>query len=142
MEAAAASSPPQQVQKPPLRKPVFIAMSQLEPGTRVNMYLRVQSVKVIRERRRYDGGSLNRVAECLVGDQYGCVKMMAFDEQLNVVKEGATITVRNAHANVVKEYLRLEVDRWAKVEASDQNIPQVNLQNNASDIAYELVVKQ
>ena len=136
-----ANGKPQQ-QRPPLRKPVFIAMSQLEPGTRVNMHLRVHSVRVIRERRRYDGGSLNRVAECIVGDQYGCVKMMAFDEQLNVVQEGQTICIRNAHANVVKEHLRLEVDRWAKVEASAESIPSVNLQNNASDIEYELVVKQ
>ena len=125
-----------------LRKPVFITMSQLEPGSRVNMHLRVHSVKVIRERRRYDGGNLNRVAECIVGDQYGCIKMMAFDEQLNVVREGAVICIRNAHANVVKEHMRVEVDRWAKVEASTENIPTVNLQNNASDIAYELVVKQ
>ena len=116
-------------------------MSQLEPGSRVNMHLRVQSVRVIRERRRYDGGNLNRVAECIVGDQYGCVKMMAFDEQLNIVKEGAVICIRNAHANVVKEHLRLEVDRWAKVEASNENIQSVNLQNNASDIEYELVSK-
>ena len=132
----------QQQQKAPLRKPTFIAMSQLEPGSRVNMHLRVQSVKVIRERRRYDGGTMNRVAECIVGDQYGCIKMMAFDEQLNVVKENAVICIRNAHANVVKEHMRIEVDRWAKVEASSENIPAVNLQNNASDIAYELVVKQ
>ena len=67
---------------------------------------------------------------------------MAFDEQLNVVKEGSTICVRNAHANVVKEHLRVEVDRWAKVEASSENITSVNLTNNASDIEYELVVKQ
>ena len=67
---------------------------------------------------------------------------MAFDEQLNVVLEGQTICIRNAHANVVKEHLRLEVDRWAKVEASSESIPSVNLQNNASDIEYELVVKQ
>ena len=140
MESAQAqASTPQQ--RPPLRKPVFITMSQLEPGTRVNMHLRVHSVRIIRERRRYDGGNLNRVAECIVGDQYQCVKMMAFDEQLNVVKEGATICIRNAHANVVKEHLRLEVDRWAKVEPSTQNIPTVNLQHNASDIEYELVVK-
>ena len=133
------SAPPQQ--SPPLRKPVFIAMSSLEPGSRVNMHLRVQSVRIIRERRRYDGGALNRVAECLVGDQYGCVKMMAFDEQLNVVKEGSVICIRNAHANVVKEHMRLEVDRWAKVEPSNENVQTVNLQNNASNIAYELVEK-
>ena len=67
---------------------------------------------------------------------------MAFDEQLNVVLEGAVICIRNAHANVVKEHMRVEVDRWAKVEASTESIPTVNLANNASDIAYELVVKQ
>ncbi len=85
---------------------------------------------------------MNRVAECIVGDQYGCIKMMAFDEQLNIVKENAVICIRNSHANVVKEHMRIEVDRWAKVEASNENIPAVNLQNNASDIAYELIVKQ
>ena len=68
--------------------------------------------------------------------------MMAFDDQLSVVKEGSIICIRNAHANVVKEHMRIEVDRWAKVEASSENIPTVNTANNASDIAYELVMKQ
>ena len=68
---------------------------------------------------------------------------MAFDEQLDIVKEGQVITIRNAHANVVKEHLRLEVDRWAKVEKSSESIASINLSNNASDIEYELVnVKQ
>ena len=131
-------------QKPALRKPVFITMSQLEPGTRVNIHLKVGTVTITRERRRYDGGAMNRVAECLVGDQYGCVKLMAFDEQLDIVKEGQIITLRNAHANVVKEHLRLEVDRWAKVEkCTSVKINSINTANNASDIEYELVnVKQ
>ena len=106
------------------------------------MHLRVVSVKVIRERRRYDGGNMNRVAECIVGDQHGCVKLMAFDEQLEVVREGQAITVRNAHANVVKEHVRLEVDRWAKVEASKESVAaNVNTGKNFSDIEYELVTK-
>jgi ssDNA-binding replication factor A large subunit len=59
---------------------------------------------------------------------------------LDVVKEGQVITVRNAHANVVKEHLRLEVDRWAKVEPSKEKISEhVNLAKNASEIEYELV---
>lgn len=115
-------------------------MSQLQPGSRVNMHLRVASVKLIRERKRYDGGNMNRVAECIVGDQHGCVKLMAFDEQLDTVKEGQIITIRNAHANVVKEHLRLEVDRWAKVEPSKEHVSrEVNLAKNASEIEYELV---
>ena len=49
-------------------KPVFTTMADFTPGSRVNMHLRVVSVKIIRERKRYDGGSMNRVAECIVGD--------------------------------------------------------------------------
>ena len=49
-------------------KPVFTTMANFTPGTRINMHLRVVSVKIIRERKRYDGGNMNRVAECIVGD--------------------------------------------------------------------------
>jgi len=126
-------------QKPALTKPVFIAMDKLEPGTRVNMHLRVESVSVIRQRERYDGGSLNRVGECIVGDEHGCVKLMAFDEQLDIIKEGAIITIRNANANVVKEHLRIEVDRWAKVEVSKEKVGKVNTKKNHSDVEYELI---
>ena len=56
------------------------------------------------------------------------------------MKEGQIITIRNAHANVVKEHLRLEVDRWAKVEPSKERVSaEVNLAKNSSDIEYELV---
>ena len=49
--------------------------------------------------------------------------------------------MRNAHANVVKEHVRLEVDRWAKIEASREIVSTVNTSKNYSDIEYELVSK-
>ncbi len=59
---------------------------------------------------------------------------------MQVVREGASITIRNAHANVVKEHLRIEVDRWAKVEACKESVTEkVNTSKNLSDIEYELV---
>jgi replication factor A1 len=64
---------------------------------------------------------------------------MAFDEQLEVIKDGTVITIRNAHANVVKEHLRIEIDRWAKVEPSKASVPKVNKSRNLSDVEYELV---
>ena len=91
-----------------------------------------------KERRRYDGSWI-RQAEVLVGDQYGSIKLVAKNEQLDVIKEGQTITVRNAHANVVKEHLRLEVDKWGKIEQSTEKVANVNLSNNLSDVEYELV---
>ena len=66
--------------------------------------------------------------------------MIATDKQLQFVKEGAVITIRNSNANVVKEHLRIEIDRWAKVEASNEKVSQtVNLSKNQSDIEFELV---
>jgi len=56
-----------------------------------------------------------------------------------VIKEGAIITIRNAHTNVVKEHMRIEIDKWAKVEASKERIGKVNTSKNLSDIEYELV---
>jgi replication factor A1 len=82
------------------------------------------------------------VAECIVGDEHGCAKLMAYDRQLEVIKEGAIITIRNAHANVVKEHMRIEIDKWAKVEASRERIGKVNTSKNLSDIEYELVAQK
>ena len=50
-----------------LKKPQFITMKDLQPGTRVTMHLKVESVKITRERRRYEG-TVNRSADCIVGD--------------------------------------------------------------------------
>merc|ERR1711934_633242 len=124
-----------------LSKPTFITMKELQPGTRVTMHLRVDSVKITRERRRYEG-TVNKTAECIVGDEYGCAIMIAKDNQLDIVKEGAFITIRNAHANVVREHMRVEIDRWAKVDTTADGIDKIksiNLQNRLSEIEYELV---
>ena len=135
-------STPKDKQEPiVLKKPTFITMADLPPGTRVNMHLKVDSVKVVRERRRYEG-TINKSATCIVGDEHGCCVLIAKDQQLDIVKEGAYITIRNAHTNVVNDHMRIEIDRWAKVEATADLVPKVksvNTSNNHSDIEFELV---
>ena len=74
-----------------------------------------------------------------MGDAYGCAKLIAQDQQLSVVKEGAMITVRNCHANVRNEHLRLEVDKWGKIEPSSEKVDKVEISNNLSDVEYEMV---
>ena len=116
-------------------------MKELNPGTRVTMHLKVHKVNITRQRMRYEG-TVNKSAECIVGDDQGCAVLIAKDEQLDIVKEGASITIRNAHANVVEEHLRIEIDRWAKVEVTTDapnKVNKINLNNNLSEIEYELV---
>merc|ERR1712166_1009618 len=119
--------------------PKFITMGELNPGTRVTMHLLCESVNITRERKGYEG-TINRSADCLVGDAHGCAILVAKDDQLNIIKAGAHITIRNAHANVVKENMRIEIDRWAKVEVcTGTKATSVNHGNNLSEIEYELV---
>ena len=97
-------------------------------------------MKVTKEIRRYDG-SWNRQAECVVGDEHGVMDFLAQNEQLDVVKEGATITVRNGHAKVLRDTNRIKliVDKWGKVEAANAPIAKVREDNNIAAVEYELV---
>lgn len=97
-------------------------------------------MKVTKEIRRYDG-SWNRQAECVVGDEVGVMDFLAQNEQLDAVKEGATITVRNGHAKVLRDTgrIKLIVDKWGKVEASATPVGKVNEAVNISAVEYELV---
>ena len=84
-------------------------------------------MKLTKEIRRYDGTWI-RQAECVVGDESGVLDFQARDEQLDVVQEGATITVRNGWAKVFRETgrIKLIVDKWGKVEKGAQAVGKVN----------------
>lgn len=66
---------------------------------------------------------------------------LAQNEQLDTVKEGATITVRNGHAKVLRDTgrIKLIVDKWGKIENASQKIDNINNANNISAVEYELV---
>lgn len=59
-----------------------------------------------------------------------------------LLKEGSTITLMNAHAKVNGGFLKLEVDKWGIIKpAAPEDVIEdaVNLQNNLSEVEYELV---
>ena len=62
-----------------LKAPKFITMKDMNPGTRVTMHLLVDSVNITRERKRYEG-TVNKSADCVVGDQHGCAVLVAKDD--------------------------------------------------------------
>lgn len=55
------------------------------------------------------------------------------------MKEGATITLRNAKIDMFKGSMRLAVDRWGRVEVTEPANFTVKEDNNLSLIEYELV---
>ncbi|MBA0765967.1 hypothetical protein Gotri_015062, partial [Gossypium trilobum] len=124
-----------------LRKPVFTKVDQLRPGTIGHtLTVKVVNTKMVLQKGRADGPQVRqmRIAECLVGDETGMIIFTARNEQVDLMKEGTTITLRNAKIDMFKGSMRLAVDKWGRVEVAEPANFNVKEDNNLSLIEYEL----
>lgn len=125
-----------------LRKPVFTKVDQLRPGTNGHtLTVKVVSTKMVLQKGRPDGPQVRqmRIAECLVGDETAIIVFTARNEQVDLMKEGTTVILRNAKIDMFKGSMRLAVDKWGRVEPTDPADFTVKEDNNLSLIEYELV---
>lgn len=128
--------------KQDLRKPVFIKVDQLKPGTRGHtLIVNVLSSNVVLKRGKSVSEHLRHaeIAECLVGDETASIVFTARNDQVNVMKPGTTVILRNAKIDMFKGCMRLAVDKWGRVEVTEPANMVINEDNNLSLIEYELV---
>ncbi|RWR82004.1 Nucleic acid-binding, OB-fold-like protein [Cinnamomum micranthum f. kanehirae] len=128
--------------KPGMRKPVFIKVDQLRPGTSGHtLTVKVVSSKMVLQKGRPDGPQVRqmRIAECLVGDETGMIIFTARNEQVDLMKPETTVILRNAKIDMFKGSMRLAVDKWGRVEVTDPADFTVKEDNNLSLVEYELV---
>lgn len=125
-----------------MRKPVFTTVDKLQPGQleRVNLKVKVVNSTVVVDKQRLDGSKV-KIAEVLVGDDTGCIVFTARNEQIDVMKPGSTVELRNAKVEMFNMgFMRLAVDRWGKVTpAAEPAAFNVNTTNNLSAVEYVLV---
>ncbi|KAG1330463.1 hypothetical protein COCNU_02G004310 [Cocos nucifera] len=128
--------------KPALRKPVFTKVDQLKPGTSGHtLTVKVVSSETVLQKGRAASASLRqtRIAECLVGDETGTIVFTARNDQVDLMKPGMTVILRNAKIDMFKNHMRLAVDKWGRVEVSEPATFTVKEDNNLSLVEYELV---
>ncbi|GKV14506.1 hypothetical protein SLEP1_g25370 [Rubroshorea leprosula] len=129
--------------KPALRPPVFTKVDQLRPGTSGHtLTVKVVSTKMVLQKGRAVGPHVRqmRIAECLIGDETGMIIFTARNEQVDLMKEGTTVILRNAKIDMFKGSMRLAVDKWGRVDSSPEPASfTVKEDNNLSLIEYELV---
>lgn len=105
----------------------------LAPGANVDSL----TVKVVDvgEPRSVSGrdGLTHRVADVLVGDETGSIVMTLWDRNIELVRPGAVITVRNGFVGTFKGHMRLNLGRGGSLAESDEEIASVNTSNNLSD---------
>lgn len=128
--------------KPGMRKPVFTKVDQLRPGTSGHtLTVKVVTAKMVLQKGRPDGSQVRqmRIAECLVGDETGVIVFTARNEQVDLVKAASTVILRNAKIDMFRGSMRLAVDKWGRVEVTEDADFEVKEDNNLSLVEYELV---
>ncbi|KAL8460489.1 hypothetical protein ACS0TY_032146 [Phlomoides rotata] len=132
--------------KPGLRKPVFVKVDALKPGTNGHTLIVkvVNSTTVLNKKPRNPTfrGPQNqntKIAECLIGDETGCILFTARNDQVELMKPGNTVVLRNAKIDMFKGSMRLAVDKWGRVEVAEPAKFEVKEDNNLSLVEYELV---
>ncbi|CAL9132523.1 unnamed protein product [Musa textilis] len=124
------------------RKPVFVKVDQLKPGTSGHtLTAKVITSETVVHKGRAAAAQLRptRIAECLIGDETGTIVFTARNEQVDLMKPGATVILRNAKIDMFKGSMRLAVDKWGRIEVAAPASFTVKEDNNLSLVEYELV---
>jgi replication factor A1 len=121
------------------RQPVDAKIGELSPQSRaVNVLAKVISKSEVRNIATGRDGQAHKVSDAMVGDETGCVYLTLWDDNIEKVKDGDTILVKNGYINLFKGNMRLNIGRYGTLEISEQALAgEVNTENNMSTRVYE-----
>lgn len=121
------------------RQPVDAKIGELTPASRaVNVIAKVVSKSEIRNIAAGRDGAPHRVCDALVGDETGCVYLTLWDDNIEKVNEGETISVKNGYVSLFRGNMRLNIGRYGTLGAAEQALTgEVNTENNLSTKVYE-----
>jgi len=123
----------------PLKEAEFKKIEEINPNdVGINLKLSVCKVENLLTKVKDDVST--KVADVLVGDETGMIKMRVRGDYVDAVsKVHNQITVRNGFINMIKSHMRLQIDSFGKISIEKNNIVLVNTENNLSNVEYELV---
>jgi len=121
------------------RTPVDAKVGELSPASRaVNVKAKVVSKTEVRNIAAGRDGAPHRVADALVGDETGCVYLTLWDDNIEKVNDGDTITVGNGYVTLFRGNMRLNIGRYGTLEIAKEPLAgEVNTENNVSTKVYE-----
>ncbi|XP_047333657.1 uncharacterized protein At4g28440-like isoform X2 [Impatiens glandulifera] len=126
-----------------LRKPVFVKVDDLKPCTNGHtLIVKITTSNNVLQKGRSVSQHLRqtRISECLVGDETGTILFTARNDQIELMKAGATVILRNARIDMFKGSMRLAVDKWGRIEqVTEPATFSIKEDNNLSLIEFELV---
>jgi len=121
------------------RQPVDAKIGELNPSSRaVNVLAKVVSKSEVRNIASGKDGEPHKVSDALVGDETGCIYLTLWDDNIEKVNDGDTISIKNGYINLFRGNMRLNIGRYGTLEvASEALAGEVNTEKNMSTQVYE-----
>merc|ERR1712217_952365 len=121
----------QEALKPPpaaLKKAKFGKVADIKPDSKgLNLSVKITAAPTAVESKS------RTFHEVLCGDASASVVLSLTPEQLESCAEGKTVDIRNGHAVMVKNHIRVVVDKWGRIVASEDQVVDINKTKNISD---------
>jgi replication factor A1 len=113
----------------------LVKVETLTPRSReVNTIVKVVS----KSEARSVSQDAHKVVDATVGDETGSIILTLWDDTIEQVEEGATISVTNGYVNLFRGNMRLNIGRYGKLDILEETpIEDVNVENNLSEKRYE-----
>merc|ERR1712007_114823 len=119
-----------------LMKPNFSKVNEIKAGRHCyNIYCKIAEMK-ISEITKFNGETM-RICDGVLGDETAAANFRLVGDNVDKVNQGMVISLRNGRSEVVDEHIRLEVDKFGKVqEETEVKIDMVKSEENISSYAY------
>lgn len=117
-----------------MSKATYTKIEGLNPSSRgVNVVGKILEIGETRIVLFRSDGTEHRVADALIGDESGCIQLTLWDDVIDEVSVGDVIDIKNGYVNTFRGSMRLNIGRYGTFEKSEEEIPNVNLENNLSE---------
>jgi len=117
----------------PLQKARFGQVAKIRPeASGLNLKLKVVG----------EATEAGKFTEVLCGDTSGTVMVSLTNDQKGLATNGAVLAFRNASSKMIAGRVRLAIDKWGKIEVSDEGMEgdvEMATEKNVSATEYELV---
>merc|ERR1712072_1392671 len=119
-----------------LMKPNFSNVNEIRAGRHCfNIYCKVIELTTS-DITKFNGETI-KVCDGVVGDESGCANFRLVGDNVDKVAKDMVISLRNGRSEVVDEHIRLEVDKFGKVQPeAEVKIERVKPEENISSYAY------
>jgi replication factor A1 len=110
-----------------------LKLANLQPYQRgVNILFKVLKTEAIRNVQSRHDGSKHRVADVLIGDDTGVMRLTLWDDEISLIEDGKVFRIVGGQSGLFQGQLQVSLGRSGKLEPSEQTISEIKRKNNLS----------